>query len=100
VGTVAGLAIGAAGGLVVGAVASSITPLKDAAAAAGQWTANAAVDSYHWTGDRLADAERLREDVNRKVAEGVDTGVDWVKDHTPDIHIPTPHVDLPDLNPF
>ena len=100
VGTVAGLAIGAAGGLVVGAVASSITPLKDAAAAAGQWTANAAVDSYHWTGDRLADAERLREDVNRKVAEGIDTGVDWVKDHTPDIHIPTPHVDLPDLNPF
>ena len=93
VGTVAGLAIGATAGLVTGAIASSITPVKAAMADAGQWTANAAVDSYHWTGDRMEDVARLQEDVNRKVNEGVSTATDWVKDHTP-------HVDLPDLNPF
>jgi hypothetical protein len=86
VGTVAGLAIGATAGLVAGAVASSITPVKEAMASAGQWTANATVDAVNWTGDRLSDGAGA-------VKDGIEKGADFVRDHMPDI-------DLPDLNPF
>jgi hypothetical protein len=112
VGTVAGLAIGAGVGLVAGAVASSIEPLKDAAAAAGQWTANAAVDAWDWGGDRIAD-----------IGSAIDAGKEWLSDNlpkpsltalpVPDVDLPDvdlpdvdlpdvdlPDVDLPDLNPF
>jgi phage-related tail protein len=82
VGTVAGLAIGAGAGLVAGAVASSITPVREAMADAGQWTANAAVDAYNWSGDRVED-----------IGEGISDASDWVSDKMPDI-------DMPDLNPF
>jgi hypothetical protein len=77
-GTLVGAGVGAVVGLAAGAAASAWTPGKEAAAAAGQWTANAAVDTYHWTGDRVSD-----------LADGVESLVD---------KIPTP--DLPDLNPF
>jgi hypothetical protein len=99
VGTVAGLAIGATAGLVAGAVASSIEPLKNAAAAAGQWTANAAVDAWTWSGDRIGD-----------IRGGIDAGKQWLDDNInmpsvslPDIDLPDidlPDVDMPDLNPF
>jgi hypothetical protein len=84
VGTVAGLAIGAGAGLVAGAVASSITPVKEAMADAGQWAANAAVDTYNWGADRVSD-----------IGDGLSQGADWVRDKLPDIDI-----DMPDLNPF
>jgi len=93
VGTVAGLAIGATAGLVVGATASAITPLKDASAAAGQWTANAAVDSYHYVGDKIGEAQAWADDKLDDIGSGISSGIDSVKDHLPD-------VDLPDLNPF
>jgi len=54
-GTAAGFVVGAGIGLAAGAVASSITPVKEAFADAGQWTANAAVDAADWTGDRIDD---------------------------------------------
>lgn len=76
VGTVAGLAIGAGFGLAAGAAASSIVPVKHAMAEAGQWTANAAVDTAH----------------------GIADGANWVKDHAPHVslpHVSIPHVDLP-----
>jgi hypothetical protein len=76
VGTVAGLAIGAGAGLAAGAVASSITPVKEAMADAGQWTANAVVDA----------------------GKGIASGASWVKDHAP--HIDLPDIKVPDLNPF
>jgi hypothetical protein len=85
-GTAAGLVVGAAAGLAVGAVASSIEPVKQAFADAGQWTANAAVDSYHYVDDKLQQAEAM-----------VDTAENWVGDKVDDI---VPDVDLPDLNPF
>jgi hypothetical protein len=93
VGTVAGLAIGAGAGLLVGAVASSITPVKEAMADAGQWTANAAVNAYNWSSDRLQEVDAFVDSVDQKIDEGISAGADWVKDKLPD-------VDLPDLNPF
>ena len=78
VGTVAGLAIGATAGLVAGAVASSITPVKEFAADAGAAVANAAVDTVEWSGDRLQD---------------LGEGISDLADKLPDI-------DMPDLNPF
>jgi hypothetical protein len=72
-GTAAGLVVGAGVGLLAGAAASSWTPAKEFAADAGQWTANAAVDSYHWTGDRIDD---------------IGDGLKSVSKH------------IPDLNPF
>jgi hypothetical protein len=81
-GTLVGAGVGAVVGLAAGAAASAWNPGKHAAAAAGQWTANAAVDTYHWTGDRIDDIDH-----------GLQTAEDFVKDKLPD-------VDLPDLNPF
>ena len=85
VGTVAGLAIGAGAGLVAGAVASSITPVKEAMADAGQWTANAAVDAYNWTGDRVEDARDWGGDRIDDVRGGIEAAGDWVDDKLPDL---------------
>ena len=63
VGTLAGAGIGAAGGLVAGAVATSIEPAKEFAADAGEWTANAAVDTWNWGGDRLEDLGETVDDI-------------------------------------
>ena len=74
-------------------VASSITPVKEAVADAGQWTANAAVDSYDYVDDRLQEAERFVDGKMNELGEGISEGVSDVVDELPD-------VDLPDLNPF
>jgi hypothetical protein len=79
-GTLVGAGVGALVGLAAGAAANAWEPGKHAAAVAGQWTANAAVDSYHWAGDRVDD-----------IGDGLQTAKDFVDDHLPD---------LPDLNPF
>jgi hypothetical protein len=76
-GTAVGLVVGAGVGLTVGAVATSITPVKNAAADAGQWTANAAVDSYNF------------------VEGGVSDAAGWADDRIDDIGDA-----IPDLNPF
>jgi hypothetical protein len=77
VGTVAGLAIGAGAGLLAGAAASSIVPVKHAMAEAGQWTANAAVDT----------------------AKGIASGASWVKDHVPHVELPSvPHISAPHIS--
>jgi uncharacterized protein YukE len=110
VGTLAGAGIGAAGGLVAGAVAVSIEPAREFAADAGQWTANAAVNTWNWSGDRLDDlgdavsAIRVPE-VNvglPGVRVGM-SGVDVDLPDVPDVNIDLPDmpdVDLPDVNPF
>ena len=93
VGTVAGLAIGAGAGLVAGAVASSITPVKEFMADAGQWTANAAVDAYNWSGDRVEDVRDWGSDRIDDIRGGLESAGESVDDKLPDI-------DMPDLNPF
>ena len=86
VGTLAGAGIGAAGGLVAGAVAVSIEPAREFAADAGEWTANAAVNTWNWGGDRLDD-----------LGDAV-SGIDLPD--VPDVNVDLPDVDLPDVNPF
>jgi hypothetical protein len=88
VGTVAGLAIGAGAGLVAGAVASSITPVKEFVADAGQWTANAAVDAYNWSGDRVDDVRDWGGDRVDDIRGGLESAGDWVSDRMPDIDLP------------
>jgi uncharacterized protein YukE len=101
VGTVAGAAIGAVSGAVAGAVAMSIDPLMNAAADAGQWTANAAVNTYNWAGDRIQDFENAVETVDQRINEGLEAGADWVGDRVSEIDMPEidmPDIDMPDVD--
>jgi uncharacterized protein YukE len=121
VGTLAGAGIGAAGGLLVGAAAVAFEPGKELAAKAGQWTANAAVDTWNWSGDRLDDlgdavsniqVPQVRiglpapvpvsvgvPDLNVDLPDVPDVDVDLPD--VPDVDLPdVPDVDLPDVNPF
>jgi hypothetical protein len=63
-GTAAGAAAGAVTGLVVGAAASSFTPAKHAAAAVGQWTANAATDTAKSVAHAVTHPKQLLDDIN------------------------------------
>jgi uncharacterized protein YukE len=112
-GTLVGAGIGAAGGLLVGAGAVAFEPGREFAADAGEWTANAAVNTWNWAGDRLDDVE-----VNvglpgvRVGTSGIDVDLPPVPDvnidlpDVPDVDLPDvpdvdlPDVDLPDVNPF
>jgi hypothetical protein len=79
-GGLVGAAAGATGGLIFATAANAATPVKHAFADAGQWTANAAVNTVDSVGNGLKD---------------LGGGVKSLVSH---IHVPTPPI--ADLNPF
>jgi hypothetical protein len=104
VGTAVGAGIGAVSGAIAGGIAVSIDPLREAAADVGQWTANAAVNTYNWTDDRLQELEAFGDSVEREIGEGIESGARWVGeqwDRIPEVSMPDvdlPDVDLPDVD--
>jgi hypothetical protein len=128
-GTLVGAGVGALAGLAAGAAASAWQPGKRMAADAGEWVANAAVDTgkrlghaaentWNWSGDRIHDvqhgldvAKNWAADRGQDIEQGLDTAKDWAANRGEDVAhgLDTakdwvsdhiPHPDLPDLSLF